>query len=67
MSIKKYIPKPNINSERDQDSFHEDISKYNFCNCKLPAMNCIWPECICESCLYFRENCECLKDEEQKE
>ena len=65
MSDKRYIPKPKIYEKSDNDSFHEDITKYNFCNCKIPSMNCSWPECICDCCLNFRENCECLKDDEQ--
>jgi len=66
MSNKKIIPAPNINSSRESSSLFEDIAKYSFCNCKLPAMNCSWPECICDICLDFRENCECLKDDKQK-
>ena len=67
MSTKRYIPKPIIYEKRDKKSLHIDITQYNFCNCKLPSMNCIWPECICECCLNFRENCECLKDDKQEE
>ena len=63
MSDKKIIPAPNINSNREPSSLFKDITEYNFCNCKLPSMNCSWPECICDICLDFQENCECIKDD----
>ena len=29
------------------------------CKCKIPATDCVWPECICESCLDFEKECNC--------
>lgn len=29
------------------------------CKCNIPADQCEWPECICESCLNFKEECVC--------
>ncbi len=66
MSDKKIIPAPNINRNRESSFHFEDITEYSFCNCRLLPVNCSWPECICDICLDFRENCECLKDDEQK-
>ena len=63
MSDKKIIPAPNININRKSSTFFEDITEYSFCNCRLPSMNCAWPECICDICLDFQENCECIKDD----
>jgi len=60
MSNKKLIPLPNDTKSKDKKSLCVDLKK--MCNCKIPIMNCIWPECVCELCLTFREKCECIKD-----
>ncbi len=63
MSIKKYIPKPNTYFKRDEDLLFDNIENYSFCNCKKIVNDCVWPYCICDVCLNFKENCECTKDD----
>jgi len=29
------------------------------CNCKILAMHCIWPDCLCIECLKTQDKCEC--------
>ena len=31
------------------------------CKCNIKAINCIWPNCICDNCLEI--DCECFKNE----
>ena len=43
---------------------NKDVSKeckchVYVCKCNIPANQCKWPECICEICLNFKEECVC--------
>ena len=53
MTNKKHIPAPYINKEKN----------LAFCKCKIEKENCTWPTCICEKCLYFKQECKCVKNE----
>ena len=35
--------------------------KYN-CKCNVVALECIWPNCICNKCLYVQTKCECINE-----
>ena len=32
------------------------------CKCEIEAINCIWPDCICNSCLETSKKCRCLNE-----
>ena len=53
------IPDHPLCSLCNKDVNNECLCKTYICKCKMPSSQCDWPECICESCLNFKKECDC--------
>ena len=36
--------------------------KHN-CKCKIIALKCIWPDCVCSNCLQMQDECVCINEQ----
>ena len=56
--FKEPIPEDHICPLCNLDNKDCECLKYN-CKCDNLAINCQWPDCICNNCLQISKNCEC--------
>ena len=54
----KPIPEDHTCPLCNLDNKECECIKYE-CKCKILAINCIWPDCICSYCLKHQNKCEC--------